>query len=409
MTTDGSGGPRSLAVFGDMPHHRGADGRLYGLEPVVAQLDCWGALFDRMVLCGPLLPGPPPSGFGPYATPGVELVELRRAGGNTPLAKLGLVPRLPGWIWRTRRVARSVDAVHLRCPCNIGMVAIFSTWRAARYRYAIYAGVWRSYAGEPRFFRAQRQILASRWFGGPVSVYAGPDPQRRHLEPFFSPSFDHADWAEAAEGVAAKHVSIAARSASGPWRLVVVGRLTPNKNQQAAIRVVAQLALDGLDVSLDVLGDGPDRVALETLADELGVTALVRFHGMVDLLTVNQAFVASDLQLLTTRQEGFGKVLLEGMVHGVVPLLTHSPAASEIAGDGRRGVVIDPSDPEAIATEVRRLIDDRARWATMIDDAREYTRTHTLEAFGEAVRAMLERQWASALPVGPGQDVGHGG
>ena len=138
------GAPRSLAVFGDMPHHVDEHGRLHGLEPVVAQLDHWGSLFERLVLGGPVLPGPPPSGFAPYQTPGVELVALKRAGGNNLRAKLAMLPLMPGWAWKTRRVARSVDAVHLRCPCNVGLVAIFSTWRAAPHRYAIYAGVWRS-------------------------------------------------------------------------------------------------------------------------------------------------------------------------------------------------------------------------------------------------------------------------
>ncbi|MCB1038294.1 MAG: glycosyltransferase family 4 protein [Acidimicrobiales bacterium] len=388
-----------MAVIGDFPHHRDDQGRIWGLEPVVAQLDCWGDRFDRMVLCGPVLPGPPPSGFAPYRTPGVDIVELARAGGNTPLAKLGLLPRIPGWAWRTRRVARSVDAVHLRCPCNIGLVAIFSTRRAARYRYAIYAGVWRSYRGEPRAFGLQRRLLASRWFGGPVSVYAAPDPDRPHLEPFFSPSFDHADWQAAAPDVARKRADLIERDAAGPWRFVVVGRLTPNKNQQAAIRAVADLVEGGLDASLEVLGDGPMEGELRDLAANLGIGDRVRFHGMVDLATVNRTFAESDLQILSTRQEGYGKVLLEGMVHGVVPLFTSSPPAPVIAGDGSRGILIDPEQPRSIADAARSLIDDRPRWVAMVDDARAFTETCTLEAFGAAVHDVLERGWGVDLPV----------
>jgi glycosyltransferase involved in cell wall biosynthesis len=393
------GAPRSIAILGDFPHHRGDDGRIWGLEPVVAQLDCWGALFERTVLCGPLLPGPPPSGFAPYETPGVELVELPRAGGNTLVAKLGLLPRLPAWAWRTRRVARSVDAVHLRCPCNIGLVAIFSTWRAARYRYAIYAGVWRPYAGEPRFFGAQRALLASRRFGGPVSVYAERDPARPHLEPFFSPSFGRTDWEAAATAVASKRADLLARPERGPWRFVVVGRLTPNKNQQAAVRAVGELVAGGLDASLEVLGEGPQLEALEALARDLGIADRVHFRGMVDLATVNETFARSDLQILSTRQEGYGKVLLEGMVHGVVPLLTHSPASPAIAGDGSRGLLIDPEDPSTVAAAARSLIDDRPRWVAMVDDARRFTEGRTLEAFAEAVRELLERQWDVELPA----------
>ncbi|MFM7509625.1 MAG: hypothetical protein ACKO5A_08765, partial [Actinomycetota bacterium] len=143
-----------LAVIGDTQHYRDEQGRLCALEPVVNQLDRWAELFDEVVLCAPLDPGPPPAGFAPYGAANVRIEPLRKAGGNTALAKLGLLPRLVPWTVATRRVARQVDAVHLRCPCNIGMVAIFSTWKAVRYRYALYAGVWHSYVGEPRFFGA---------------------------------------------------------------------------------------------------------------------------------------------------------------------------------------------------------------------------------------------------------------
>ncbi|MEZ5179693.1 MAG: glycosyltransferase [Acidimicrobiales bacterium] len=389
--------PRSIAVFGDMPHHRDAQGRLHGLEPVVAQLDHWGALFDRMVLCGPLLPGPPPSGFAPYRTPGVELVELERAGGNDLRSKLAMIPRVPGWAWRTRRVARSVEAVHLRCPCNIGLVSIFSTWRATRYRYAIYAGVWRPYAGEPRSFGWQRRLLAGRWFGGPVSVYADRDPQRPHLEPFFSPSFTDEEWRAAEPVVAAKLADIAERPAEGPWRLVVVGRLTPNKNQQAAVRVLAAVVEAGLDATLEVLGDGPQLAALEALAAELGVADRgVPRHGRPARGHPHLRRVAHPAP--HEQAGGVRQVLLEGMVQGVVPLLSHSPASGEISGHGSRGIVTDPERPDLIARSLLELVADRARWAAMVHDARAYTGAHTLEVFGQEVRNLLERQWRVHLP-----------
>lgn len=396
-------GPQRIAVIGDMPHHRDHEGRIHGLEPVVVQLDRWASLFDELVLCGPLLPGPPPSGFAPYQAGNISMVPVARAGGNTLAAKVAMLPKVPGWFWRTRQVARSVDAVHLRCPCNIAMVAIFSTWRAVRHRYAIYAGVWRPYPGEPRFFRYQRELLASRWFGGPVSVYAAPEPARPHLEPFFSPSYDFAYWSAAQADVAAVRDSIASRDRSGPWRLVVVGRLTVNKNQQAAVTALAHLVADGIDASLDIVGDGPERAALERQVGEAGLVGRVRFHGMVDHATVMEVFGRSDLQLLTTRQEGYGKVLLESMVLGVVPIFSHSPVAEELSGGGSRGVVVDPDRPAEVAEAVRSLIDRRPRWLAMIDDARAYTAGLTLEAFEERVREMLERQWGVELGPAAGE------
>jgi glycosyltransferase involved in cell wall biosynthesis len=386
-----------LAVIGDTQHYFDDEGRLCALEPVVNQLDRWAELFDDVIVCAPLDPGPPPLGFAPYRSRNLRIEPLRRAGGNSWLAKLGLIGHVVPWAWKTRQVARRVDAVHLRCPCNIGLVAIFSTWRAVRYRYALYAGVWHGYEGEPRFFALQRRLLGSRWFDGPVSVYASRQLDRPHLEPFFSPSFGDVEWAAAGPGAEAKVERLRDPTHSGPWRLVTVGRLTRNKNQQAIIRSIPSILGAGIDVRLDVYGDGPERPGLEQLAEELGVREHVVFNGSVDHGVIMQAFAQADLNLLTTRQEGYGKVLLEGMVHATVPVFARSPVADEIAGGGSRGIVVPADAPEVLAAEVVALVGDRERWAVMAQAARDFSASVTLDVFQDRVRDMLERQWQVEL------------
>ncbi len=386
-----------LAVIGDTQHYRDEAGRLCALEPVVNQLDRWAELFDEVVICAPLDPGPVPAGFAPYRSTNFSIEPLRSGGGEGWRAKLGLLRHVGSWAVATRRVARRVDAVHLRCPCNIALVAIFSTWKVGCLRYAMYAGVWHDYRGEPRFFRLQRKLLASRWFGGPVSVYAGRDPRRPHLEPFFSPSYSAADVDAATPEVEEKLARIRDLRAGGPWRLVTVGRLTENKNQKVIIGALARVVGEGTDVVLGVYGDGTQRSQLEALVDDLGLGERVTFHGAVDHQDVMRAFATADLNLLTTRQEGYGKVLLEGMVHGVVPIFGESPVSGEISGQGRRGVVVPPDDDERLARAIIELVDDRERWAEMVGEARRYARGTSLEAFQERVREMLERQWRVEL------------
>lgn len=386
-----------LAVIGDTQHYRDEDGRLCALEPVVNQLDRWAELFDEVVICAPIDSGPVPPGFAPYRSNNLSTEPLSSGGGNTLAAKVGLLLHVLPWAIKTRRVARRVDAVHLRCPCNIALVALFSTWRAGCLRYAMYAGVWHDYSGEPRFFRLQRKLLASRWFGGPVSVYADRDPSRPHLEPFFSPSYSSADLDVATPGVEQKLARIRDPRSEGPWRLVTVGRLTENKNQQTIVRAMARVADKGIDATLDVYGDGPLRGRLAALADELGIGQVVTFHGSVDHGEVMQAFGRADLNLLSTRQEGFGKVLLEGMVHGVVPVFGESPVAGEISGRGSRGIVVLPDDDERMAQVIIELTVDRERWSSMVLDARRYASTMTLESFQQRVVDMLRRQWGVEL------------
>lgn len=398
ITSSGRTQRLRLAVIGDTQHYRDERGRLCALEPVVMQLDRWAALFEEVVICAPLDPGAPPVGFAPYEATNLTIEPLPRGGGNTLQGKLSAVRLLPTWIRTTRRVARRVDGVHLRCPCNIGLVALLSTWGATSRRYGLYAGVWRGYPGEPIFFGIQRRLLGSRWFDGPVSVYAGPDPRRPNLEPFFSPSFDDRYWEEAGPAADQKVQRIGEGRREGPWRVITVGRLTPNKNQRTVVEGFARAVDAGLDGVLDVFGDGPCRRELEELARRRGVADRVTFHGSVSHPEVMAAFEWADIHVLATRQEGFGKVLLEGMVHATVPVFSESPVAGLLSGDGRHGLVFDADDAEALAAHLGSLVADRARWAAMASEARAFAEDLTLDRFAERVRDMLERHWDVALP-----------
>lgn len=386
-----------LAVIGDVQHYRDAQGRLCALEPVVAQLDHWAALFDELVLCAPLSPGLPPVGFAPYSAPNLRLVPLRKGGGDNLRAKLAILRLIPTWFVVTRRTAREAGAVHLRCPSNIGLIGLFSTWGAAPLRHGFFAGVWRGYPGEPASYRLQRFLLGSRWFRGPVSVYSPADPAHPKLEPSFSPSINVAQWEAAGPAAEVKVADIRAGRRPQPYRLVTVGRLSDNKNQQCIVRALAVLVDSGVDAHLDILGEGPCLGELEALADSLGVADRCWFRGPVSHPEVMDAFARADIQLLATRQEGFGKVLLEGMVHATVPVFTESPLGEEIAGGGSRGLVFDADDPAALAAAVRSLIDDLPRWAQMAESARSYAGEMTLERFGEGLKAMLERHWHITL------------
>ena len=150
-------------------------------------------------------------------------------------------------------------------------------------------------------------------------------------------------------------------------------------------------------MTLDVYGDGPCRDELENLASDLGVAELVTFHGSVSHGDVMEAFANGDLNLLSTRQEGYGKVLLESMVHATVPVFGKSPVSGEISGEGSRGLVFPSDDSERLSELVTALISDRERWAGMAVAAREYAGTMTLEAFQDRVREMLQRQWGVTL------------
>lgn len=393
--------PSTLAIIGDLPHYR-QDGILHGLTPLVAQFERWARLFDNVVFCSPLLAGRPPAGFSPYPFP-ATLHEVVAGGGNTRWAKVALLSRIPRWAWETRQVARSVDAVYVRCPTNIGGVALVSTLGVVPFRCASYTGVWRDYDREPRPYRYQRRLLASRWFTGPVAAFTPVSTSATGIHEAFSPSFDLATWAAAAPAAASRLERIGRWTAGTPLRLVAAGRLTPNKNHAVVVDALAELVRRGVDARLDVIGEGPERQRLVQQAGALGVGNRIRFHGMLDHRQALDLLEGADLHVLPTRQEGYGKVLVEGMVSGLVPVMTQSPLSAEISGDGAHGIVVEADRPDQVADAVARLLGDRARWSAMARAGRSYARTRTLEAYEASVRVMLESGWGVEFAA-PGAD-----
>ena len=93
---------------------------------------------------------------------------------------------------------------------------------------------------------------------------------------------------------------------SGGLRLLAVGRLTPQKDHATLLRALARARTRGLDASLLVLGEGPERAPLEHLRDELGLRDVVAFPGHAD--NPYAALRRADLMVLPSRFEGFALV-----------------------------------------------------------------------------------------------------
>lgn len=135
-----------------------------------------------------------------------------------------------------------------------------------------------------------------------------------------------------------------------------VGRLHPDKDQATLLRAFA-LALGQLPVGavLAILGKGRLEQRLRALADELGITARVRFLGQVP--EAWRAFAAFDVFALSSDHEPFGMVLLEAMAAGVPVIATGCGGAPEVVGDV--GALFPLGDADALA----RLLVTHAGWS----------------------------------------------
>jgi glycosyltransferase involved in cell wall biosynthesis len=135
-----------------------------------------------------------------------------------------------------------------------------------------------------------------------------------------------------------------------------VGELSGRKGVLNLIRGFAEFRKsvpDPMAAGLLLVGDGPERPALEAAASELGVADSVVFAGFREN---PHPFVArSDAFVMASRNEGISNALLEAMALGRPVITTAAGGAAEVVRDGENGIVLHDGSAEAIGNAIRRL------------------------------------------------------
>ncbi len=148
--------------------------------------------------------------------------------------------------------------------------------------------------------------------------------------------------------------------------LGVVGQLSPWKGQDTAIEALGMLRARGLDAHLLLIGS-PKFVARATRFDNRRYVAhlheLVADRGLQQRVfwlgereDVPELMRALDALLLPSREEPFGRALIEAMALSVPVLATAVGGPAEIVSDGREGYLLEPGEPQAWADAVERLV-----------------------------------------------------
>jgi len=142
-------------------------------------------------------------------------------------------------------------------------------------------------------------------------------------------------------------------------RIVSVGRLVGYKRPDVILRAFARLARDRGDLQLIMVGQGPERPRLESLAAQLGVSDRVELRGFVDRHTDVLALIAGARAFVSASEiEGFGIVLVEAMAMGTPYVATDIPAFREVTDGGAGGALFPAGDDAALAGALAPILDD---------------------------------------------------
>lgn len=149
----------------------------------------------------------------------------------------------------------------------------------------------------------------------------------------------------------------------GPLRILTVGRQYPRKDTATLIEAVRCLGGLGVEARLSVVGGGPELPRLERLAAILDVEDRVCFTGEVDFTELKSQYRDADVFCLTSRQEGFGIVLLEAMASSLPVVATRAGAIPEVVVEGETALLVPVGSARKVADAIATLAwePDRAR------------------------------------------------
>jgi glycosyltransferase involved in cell wall biosynthesis len=373
-----------ILVISHTPHYT-RESAVVGWGPTVRELDHLAQVFERVVHVAPLHAETAPESAIAYESDRVTFVPVTPVGGERLRDKVSIIANAPRYCRVILREIRGSDVVHVRCPASISLVAVLllGLVRGPTRRWVKYAGNWSPARGEAWSYRLQRWCLRKRFHGAQVTVNGSWPAQPPHVHPFLNPCLTEDELAEGAR-VGAK------RTMSTPVRLLFVGRLERAKGIERAMLVLERLGDHGVDATLDIVGDGPQRSAFARFVAERGLDRSVSFHGWLPRRDIDRRYADAHILLLPSScSEGWPKVLSEGMAYGVVPVASNVSSVPEYLERAGTGSVVSVDDVDGYASAIRRYVADGDAWKAESERAMSAARQFSYQNYLAAVRCLL--------------------
>jgi glycosyltransferase involved in cell wall biosynthesis len=169
-------------------------------------------------------------------------------------------------------------------------------------------------------------------------------------------------------------------------RIVYAGRLVREKGVQELLAAFGTLTTP--DTGLVIVGDGPERAALEAAARGVASGHRIRFVGAVPHDRVGVFLRHADVVVLPSWYEERGRVLLEAMASGTPVVATRTGGVP--VRDGLNGLLVPPRDPRRLAQAIDRVLGDEALADSMAEEGRATSAGHGIDALAEATLTVYE-------------------
>ncbi len=178
-----------------------------------------------------------------------------------------------------------------------------------------------------------------------------------------------------------------------------VGRLHREKGLDVFLEAAAEVLVSRPETRFVIVGSGPDRAALESLSDTLGIASNVALLG--ERSDVTNLLSAMDLFVLSSPEEGMPNVVLEAMAAGLPVVATGVGGTPEVVADGKTGLLVPPGDPPRLAGAITTMLADPDRMRMMgREGLRRVRECFRIETMVERTEELYEEVLSEKLGIG---------
>ncbi len=169
--------------------------------------------------------------------------------------------------------------------------------------------------------------------------------------------------------------------------ILSMGRLQPEKNYRGLIRAFAQVRALHDDALLLIVGSGPERDRLLSLARSLDLDACVKILPWAR--DVVSYYKTCDVYVQPSLYEGWGLAVIEALASGAPVVMTDVGCAGEVVRNGKTGIVVPPQNEQALAEAILRMLGDTLLRTTLAANGKEevkkcVTKSETLRLYKES-------------------------
>jgi glycosyltransferase involved in cell wall biosynthesis len=368
-----------FAVITHVPHIP-FENTFQGYSAYVREMNLWANKVDELLLVAPISKDQPTAIHLPYKHKSIRFFKIPSMAFISIGSSVKTLCSLPIIFYKIVKAMKAADHIHLRCPGTIGLMGCFvQLLFPGKPKTAKYAGNWDPTAKQPLSYRLQKRILSNTSItkNMNVLVYGDWKGQTKNIVPFFTATYP-----------AKKARGIVDRTFNEPLRAMFVGALAPGKRPLYAIQLIAGLQKIGVDITLDIYGEGVERNAIERSIEEQALENYVTLHGNQTSQVIEDAYKESHFMILPSKSEGWPKVVAESMFWGCIPIATSVSCVPWMLDQSTRGIIATLKLEDDIATIKKIINEDILK--DMSRAAQGWSQQYTIDDFEEAIQQFLK-------------------